>query len=517
MQIVLARMAAGLTMAVALAAGSAISLADVIYVSDAADITSTMRSAQPGDTLVMRNGTWTEEITFEGHGTAEQPITLRAQTPGRVILTGPSRLRIGGSYLIVTGLYFKDGHLDELSDPSRVQAVVEFRTRPSSTAEAHHCRLTNSVIENYNPEEITNRYFWVLLYGTRNRVDRCTFKGKTNNGTLLNVVRSPQTPQAQYHQIDHNYFVDRPLLGGTFGGEIIVIGESRSSLSDSRTTVQFNLFERCDGDREIISSKSGKNRFRYNTFVRSRGALTLRHGNGALVEGNFFFGDNLPNTGGVRVIGENHVLINNYFSGIAGSSDTFRSAVTLFDGVDNSPLEGHFQVKNALIAFNTFIENGRNIIIGGGRAYLTSQYGAERVRPPLNSTIANNIVMKDAAPGDDCLINVVHEPIYRNPSRPPYEGNIMYGPCLGISEDTDGVFVMDPQLVLAGDGLYRPDSDSPAIDNAVGDYPMVTTDMDGQPRDDGFKDIGADEVSTAPITRRPLTARDVGANWARRP
>ncbi|MEL6823904.1 MAG: DUF4957 domain-containing protein, partial [Calditrichota bacterium] len=55
-------------------------------------------------------------------------------------------------------------------------------------------------------------------------------------------------------------------------------------------------------------------------------------------------------------------------------------------------------------------------------------------------------------------------------------------------------------------------SGSPAIDAAVGSYPLVVNDVDGQMRD-ANKDIGADEASTLPITNRPLTAADVGPAW----
>jgi hypothetical protein len=68
-----------------------------LFASDARTLTAAIREARPGDAIVLRNGTWTDaRITFEAQGTAEQPITLRAETPGQVILTGRSTLRIGG-------------------------------------------------------------------------------------------------------------------------------------------------------------------------------------------------------------------------------------------------------------------------------------------------------------------------------------------------------------------------------------------------------------------------------------
>jgi hypothetical protein len=76
-----------------------------------------------------------------------------------------------------------------------------------------------------------------------------------------------------------------------------------------------------------------------------------------------------------------------------------------------------------------------------------------------------------------------------------------------------GVTVVDPQLVLGGDGLWRPAATSPAINGGAGSYSgLLSTDMDGQLRDAMF-DIGADELSAAAILRRPLTPTDVGPSW----
>ena len=104
-----------------------------------------------------------------------------------------------------------------------------------------------------------------------------------------------------------------------------------------------NYFEHCNGETEIISNKSGENIFQYNTFFESEGTLTLRHGNRATVRGNFFFGNDKPNTGGVRIIGEDHKVYNNYFDGLRGTGN--RSTITLMNGVSDSPLNRYFQVK----------------------------------------------------------------------------------------------------------------------------------------------------------------------------
>lgn len=92
-----------------------------------------------------------------------------------------------------------------------------------------------------------------------------------------------------------------------------------------------------------------------------------------------------------------------------------------------------------------------------------------------------------------------------------YEGNIVFGAAPNDDMPSNGARRIDPLLVLGASGLFRLQSTSPAINTSVGSYPEVTVDMDGQSRS-GTKDVGADEFSTAPITRRPLTTADVGPN-----
>src|SRR5690242_9856681 len=90
-------------------------------VSSAAQIATAMQTAQPGDVLTMTNGTWTNQrIQFAGSGTSGAPITLRAQTPGQVLLNGNSKINISGNCLVVDGLNFDGGALG--ADDS----IVEF-------------------------------------------------------------------------------------------------------------------------------------------------------------------------------------------------------------------------------------------------------------------------------------------------------------------------------------------------------------------------------------------------------
>lgn len=456
------------------------------FVSSAADISIAMATAQPGDTLIMTNGTWSnEDIVFSGNGSNGSPITLIAETPGQVVLTGSSRIRMGGSYLVIDGLKFEGGTL------SNGQHVVEFRQ--SSSELASNCRLTNTAIIDYNPSNSSTDYRWVGIYGTNNRVDHCYFSGKNNQGPLMIVWRVDGV--ANFHQIDSNYFGDFASGGGLNGWETIRIGTSSDSLSDSSTTVENNLFLRCDGEIEIISVKSGDNRVLFNTFDSCQGMVTLRHGRGSLIEGNFFFGRGVPNSGGVRVIDSDHVVINNYLEGLRGTSAD--GALVIANGENNPALNGYFPVERALVAFNTVYDCTESLRVGW-RA-------SSNPIAVKDSVIANNAIRALSSSASQIVIE--DDP----PVNMLYEGNLFFGVPMGISPVPSGISETDPQLALSN-GLYRPGAGSPCIDGSIGAYSQVFEDIDGQSRPgvDTDKDVGADEVSGSAVSREPLVPADVG-------
>lgn len=473
-----------LAVTAALLAGTSVSHATIFNVSSADDIETAMETAQPGDTLLMTNGVWTDqEIDFAGFGTAANPITLRAQTPGGVILNGLSMLRISGDNLVVDGLHFKGGTIEN-SDH-----VVQFR---GPLGEATNSRFTNSVIESYNPADLNDKYHYISLYGQNNRVDHNSFLDQQNIGpqVVAWLDESPAMTPA-YHRIDANFFGDRPQ-GWDNGFEAIRLGDSDTSMVNAHITVENNLFERVDGEIEIISSKSNDNVFRYNTFRESKGTLTLRHGNRATVEGNFFLGNGVEDTGGIRVIGEDHVIVNNYIADVDDQAD---GAISFAAGVPNTPLNGYLQVKNAVVAHNT--------IVNVEGAAITFDWGI--------GSSGRSLLPQDVAIEGN-LIYSTNGPLFEGQEGTgfTYADNIAFGSALGISS-RPGIAEVDPQLVLGADGLWRPAPGSPAIDGAAASA-YLTDDMDGQARI-GLYDIGADEFSVAQIVRKPLTTNDVGALW----
>lgn len=330
-----------------------------------------------GDIVTLANGTYQDfEILFTGSGTKAKPITLTAETKGKVILSGQSNLRLAGKFLVVSGLVFKNGFT-----PS--SEVIAFRRNKSDFA--FHSRVTETVIENYSNPDKREGDYWVALYGKHNRFDHNYLAGKRNKGVTLAVHLNSEDSQENYHKIDHNYFGPRPIFGSN-GGETLRIGTSHHSLSNSFTLVENNYFDQCNGEVEIVSVKSGKNKLRNNVFFESRGTLTLRHGNGNIIENNVFFGNGVDHTGGIRVINKDQIIRNNYLEGLTGYR--FGSGLTVMNGVPNSPINRYHQVENAAITNNTLI-NVAHVQLAAGS-------DAERSAVPINSIVENNLIFNES-------------------------------------------------------------------------------------------------------------------------
>ncbi len=453
--------------------------------------------AAPGEVIVLEEGTWNDEqLVLKGSGEAARPVVVRAETPGKVIFSGKSSVTLEGEHMALEGIHFRDGWLDG-------GHVV--------LLDGTHLQLRETVIDSYDPPDSGTRYFWVSLRGEHHLVEHCTFRGMNHSGVTLTVWRDGSR---DFHHIRRNHFVDRPH--GGHGWESMRIGTSTHSLTDSHTLVEENLFERCHGEIETISNKAGRNIFRRNTFRGNQGTLSLRHGDGCIVDSNFFFGENVEDSGGIRVCGEDHRIVNNYIEGTAGRGG---AAISLRSGNRDSgrdresgayradELTGFFAPHGTTVAFNTIVD------VDGPHIHLSFlSHLEDRDVVAREVTLANNLMYAGGFTGGEFVVGDPGDGFRA-------EGNLGFGRDVG-SLEAEEFRLEDPGMKRAENGLWRPDPEGPARGTAVGHFPQVAHDMDGQPRvsreDKNIRwpnDVGADEHSDEPVSNRPLHAGDVGAGW----
>ncbi len=350
---------------------SFIATASIIPVKNNAELQEADKRALPGDTIVLKNGIWKDVlISLNCQGTEDKPVIFRAETAGKVLVTGKSRLEIGGQYIVAEGLFFTNGYSGK--DP-----VISFRSGKERVS--NNCRVTNCVIDDFNNPGRMEENYWIAFYGKNNRLDHCSFRHKLNIGVLLAVILDDERSRENHHSIDHNYFGRRIPLASN-GGEMIRVGVSQHCEFNSNTKITDNFFEQCDGETEIVSIKSGSNEVTNNVFRECQGSVVLRHGNYNTVSGNYFLGNNKSGSGGVRVINKGQQVLNNIFYQCRGTD--FRSPLAVMNGIPNSPAHRYVQVTDAVISGNTFYECTPATFCEGS--------DAERTLPPDKVTVTNN-------------------------------------------------------------------------------------------------------------------------------
>src|SRR3989440_2538037 len=400
-----------------------------LSVSNAASFASAVADARPGDRIMVADGTYAGSIAVNRSGTAAAPITIAAQTPGQAQLTAANAIQLGKvSHVVIQGFTFTgNGGLDV---PVAAAAVRVTRNTFASNKSGAFLSVSADNTE----------------------VDHNAFLNKSTAGVYLQVNGPGAHDMAKNVHIHHNYFFNHHF-GGANGGESIRLGLSGRQHADAHALVEYNLFEKANGDSEAISVKSSDDVVQYNTILSSRGTLSLRHGWGTLVQGNLLIGG----TTGIRFFGNNHVIINNVVQGTTGQ------ALEIGGGEirdDTKSTTAHEAADHCLVAFNTFQSNRTG----------AARYGSDKKFAPSDITLADNILEDH---GGALLTGTGTQ--LRD------EGEVLFGGTPG-SFPKGAYRMVDPRLTAGTGGLLRLAPGSPAIDAAVGSYPMVTLDMDRQAR-----------------------------------
>jgi poly(beta-D-mannuronate) lyase len=270
-----------------------------------AEAVAAAQLAQAGDEILLADGEYPDlRLKLAVTGTAEQPLTLRAEKTHGAVLTGSPGIDVTGSFIEVRGLRFKDCQLK-----TGTRGAVNFDG-------AGHGRLTECSFEgSILPGGAALVYFRNGAHD--NRLDHSRFLNTRFRSVVVAVddTSLKKGPPVR-NRIDHNLFQDVPPLNAN-GAETIQIGQRAIPHSDLRpeTLVEDNEFVRCNGEAEIISVKTTGNTIRNNLFRDSKGELVMRHGHSNTVTGNRFEGG----SGGIRLSGHAHVVTGNRMTGCRGT------------------------------------------------------------------------------------------------------------------------------------------------------------------------------------------------------
>jgi poly(beta-D-mannuronate) lyase len=297
---------------------------------DTQSLKALLRDLKPGTTVDIPDGTYTSSgcRTLQGlRGTEANPIVIRAENRGKVVIAGEAGLIFRDcEYVVLEGFVFEN-------DADQQCVMLD---------NCKHVRVTRNVFQPKERAKPRHWEHWVTVDGARsghNRIDRNRFERKVNRGSPL-FVRGDDTALvcSQHDRVDHNHFRDVVYANRENGHETIRTGgnDLGASGQSSFTIIEHNLLERCSGEDEIISIKSSDNILRGNTLINCRGAICMRLGNRTVVSGNVIIAtEEGPGFGGIKLFGFEHKATDNYLSGLTGTKH--EAPFSLIPGMHDTP------------------------------------------------------------------------------------------------------------------------------------------------------------------------------------
>ena len=301
-----------------------------------AEYDSAIASAGPGDAITLANGTYSDFVfSTTKSGAAGNPILIRAESVGGVVLNGAVEARFDGDYIRFHGFKFSGTMGD-----SGEEAIVG-------------CYGDSILVERLEFDQFlmdsaldpANNRITFIHCRTNTEVRYCRFDGKNNLGAHVYVHGSDSHDMGCY--IHHNYF-SRDAFSGN-GGESLQFGPGVATVPSNNNEAAYNIFEDADGENEVVSVKGSNNHIHHNVMKDSSGAFTLRYVcDDNVVEYNVVIASH-----GVRLFGKRNIIRYNHFE----SCTHYRGAINVGMG-DGATYDAPV---DTVLQNNTFIDADNGI------------------------------------------------------------------------------------------------------------------------------------------------------------
>lgn len=386
------------------------------------------------DTIIVKNGTYNDfNINIKRGIKNVKPLVIIAENPGKVIITGKSTITISTDQVELNGFYFQSS-FPKTKNIEKNDPVINIK--------GSHNRITQCAFYYCN-----NRASIASLYQEKtdkmpqyNRIDHCYFGENLGWRLYLDLgqrVPSDDLKYAMYHRIDHCYF-STPFKLTANTGSAMRIGLGQ--LGYGRCLIDNNLFERQDGEVELIENKSHENVYIHNTFRNCQAQMSFRQGHSTIFLHNIMEATDAKHFyGGLGMWMDEHIVAGNYFSFPNGSyvpldkkmrqrPDRLPASVVRFtcgykDFIQkDKSYATHLAAQNSIFANNTFFDcKDEPFDLSYEESKLPQMNGYPASRP-YGNTIKNNTFAYTGEKADRIYANPNDEDFKLN----TVENNIVY-------------------------------------------------------------------------------------------
>ena len=521
-------------------------MAATYTVNNATDFNNLPR-LNAGDVVQMNSGTYgainkTLESSISDDTTAKiNPVLVYAVNPGGVVVNAPSKITLSGRGITLAGLDFN------------VNSGILADYLVGTASGSRYMKLSHLRFNACAAGATDGK--WIYIQGFYATIEYCTLTERPDTIRNTTVAFMPNLSEGgvavpRLHKVRYCYFGPRYAVpqntssDADNGFEALRIGVGDAQTYDMQVTVERNVFYRTiwrtdgqtAGEPEIISIKSKGNKILNNTILESQGGICFRSGNGSTVEGNFIFGGGYydtgtsialrtasANQGGIRVIGPDQIVRNNYIANVGGIG--IRAALCLMSGESDynpgNPANGigntgsYQPADNAKIYNNTFVtckEMSLGLLSNDSHTNSTGVYVA---KSPANVQMFNNVWQgggseTTSAINRDTSVVSGYSPIVLGGSGANYihetsSGKYGWNGLLNSTYTT-----VSPLITTSFDNYKIPASSSPILNKATSIL-VATTDIRGLTRPASNSDIGSFELEVTGSGLKPLLKSEVGA------
>lgn len=319
---------------------------------------------QPGNTIILKSGSYTGDVTVQVSGSARAPIRILPDDDASVEIYNSCWFFYDTSDLVVSGLTFRNAPYGAIS------IIGECKRNRFDSLQFLDCG---------SRKEASCTMFFGGTGGEFNVVDNCRFQRSTDNvtspenasiGLMISQGDSDDSKRLRNCIFRRNHFINY--------GYGIMVGSSDSSASQYGHVVEYNTIENCFSGGIVV--KCGDTQIRGNLVMNCPGkSITVLAGTGSMIESNRI----LDCGSGIAVNGPGHTISNNCLIRCgkeavrvcAKSNENSSPASSLFIESNtfiecgSAPTEVKPRVAGITIEPGTTCAIRRNLIYGNGEAF----------------------------------------------------------------------------------------------------------------------------------------------------